>query len=122
MVDDYPAEKIDHDQLHKRLSALYARSSQLREENAAQNSPRISRAAELDPNKVLRSRLNSVEDARSGVDYAVWVLGETLCAIGGTALMHLVAGRFEDEHGPRGAVWLDHRWSDVQARGDIWLA
>lgn len=122
MPDNYPAEQVDYRQLLTRLSALYERSLNLREASSSTRQHGVVSASKLDQSKVLRSRLESVEDSLSGTEYAVWAIGETLCAIGGVALMSLVANRFEDEHGSRGAVWLDHRWNDVQARGDIWLA
>ena len=122
MAGNYPNDKIDYDQIHTRLTAIYARVMEVREERAKHNPGNVIKGSDLDRKKVLRSRLQSVEDAESGLSYAVWAMGEVLCSIGGTELMHQVMHRFEDEHGGKGAVWLDHRWNDVQARGDIWLA
>lgn len=107
-----------------RLSAIYRRVVTLH----AQREPepmRVITFAELCA-MPLKSRIASVDDAEFGLDYAAWVIGETLAItggkFGGDPLMHRVFARFEDANGPRGASWLDHRWNGVQAPGVLWAA
>jgi hypothetical protein len=102
-----------------RLVALHRRVMELREIVPAAPFPVIWADA-MRPD--LRTRLQSVDDAESGLEYAVWLIGETLAHTGGDEAMHAVYGRFEEIAGTRGSSWLDHRWNGVSAPGVLWVA
>ena len=107
-----------------RLSAIYQRVVDLRSQRD-QEEIRVITFAELCA-MPLKSRIASVDDAESGMDYAAWVIGETLAVTAGEAsadaLMHRVFDRFEKANGMRGASWLDHRWNGINAPGVLWAA
>jgi hypothetical protein len=114
------------EQTVKRLVALYERLKKLQIDKAAQAQAQADPVIWATPFKlgeVPKSRLASVDDAVSGLEYAAWCIGETLCAIGGVELMHVVFAMFEDaldHEGSRAGSWLDHRWSGVCVRDEIW--
>ncbi len=71
----------------------------------------------------VRSRLESVDDDISGLEYAVWSMGLAVLAMGGSEAMHLVFGLFEDiEPTARASSWLDHRWNGVTDGSFVWTS
>lgn len=107
-----------------RLSSIYRHVVTLREQ-CDPEPMRVITFAELCA-MPLNSRIASVHNAESGLDYAAWVVGKTLVItggkFGGDPLMHRVFARLEDANGPRGASWLDHCWNGVTAPGVLWAA
>lgn len=107
-----------------RLAKIYKRAMQLRAE-ASTASPSTGPLPIIwfdDIRPELRSRLDSVDDVASGLDYAVWLIGETLAITGGDTAMHAVYDRFEAMLDARASSWLDHRWSGASAPGALWVA
>lgn len=104
----------------ERLAKIYNRVMELRSAKPA--APlRVIHVSEF-PQQPIRSRLNSVDGAESGLEYAVWLIGETLAFTGGDAAMHAVYSLFEAMLGGRASSWLGHRWSGVTAPGALWIA
>ena len=123
MTDAIKLESIDFDQISTRLNQLYQRSRKLLAERHAANEGKPLSATVMNLSEgAISTRLEGVDDALSGTEYAVWVLGETLCAVGGLGLMARVADAFEERHGTQGATWLDHRWDGVIAQNTGWVA
>lgn len=108
----------------ERLAKIYHRVMELRADKVATRDPGAPFPTiwfgDIRPD--LRSRLNSVDDAESGLEYAVWLIGETLAYTGGDAAMHAVCDLLEAMLGTHAAVWLDHRWNGVTAPGVLWAA
>lgn len=114
----------------ERLALLYRRVRLLEREKRAAEPPSdtfvtysIEELIEMD----LPTRLDSVKDAISGLDYAAWCIGEVLMAMGGLDLMHLTfevfEDLFEDREGGGPGSWLDHRWDGVSdSTGAIWAS
>ncbi|MEG3165563.1 hypothetical protein U1701_13255 [Sphingomonas sp. PB2P19] len=70
----------------------------------------------------MRSRLESVDDGATGINYAAWVIGETLAILGGNEAMHAVFSLFETANGARASSWLDHRWNGIEAPDALWVS
>jgi len=104
----------------ERLGKLFRRAMHLRAEKR-DDSLRVVHVSEL-LSKPIRSRIKTVEDGESGINYAAWVVGETVAILGGDAALHDVFSVFERANGTRASSWLDHRWSGVTAPGALWVA
>lgn len=104
----------------ERLSKLFHRAMQLRAE-VQDAPPREVHVSELLAPPT-RSRLENVDDATTGINYAVWVIGETVAIVGGDAALHAVFGVFENANGACASSWLDHRWNGVTAPGALWVS
>lgn len=109
----------------QRLVALYKRVRRIQAEAQRRAEPlQIIWSSDI-AKQPLKSRLDCVDDAISGLEYAAWCIGEALCAVGGLALMHHVFALFEEANEPdacRAGSWLDHRWSGVCVGDQIWAA
>lgn len=111
------------------LASIYRQTRHLREAQAQQqpNGPLPMLMLGDIAKMPLRTRLQSVSDAVSGLDYAAWCIGDTLGSIGGCELMHAVFGMFEDSFGEdttRPSGWLDHRWNGAggSTGGPVWAS
>ncbi|TXC71242.1 hypothetical protein FSB78_10000 [Sphingomonas ginsenosidivorax] len=103
-----------------RLGKLFHRAMTLRD--AKTDTPlRVVHASEL-LQRPMRSRLERVDDAASGIDYAAWLIGETVAVIGGDPALHGVFAAFERAHGTRASSWLDHRWNGISASDGSWVS
>ena len=103
-----------------RLSKLFHRAMTLR--SAKPDAPlRVVDASEL-LRIPIRSRLERVNDAASGIDYAAWLIGETVAIVGGDTALHDVFSIFERANGTRASSWLDHRWNGVTAPNANWVS
>lgn len=118
MFDQSSAVKIA-----ERITKIYRRVRSLQQERSSPGAPiRIVPIEEIMA-RPLHSRLDAVDNDVSGLEYAVWCIGETLMLIGGRDAMDQVFDLAEAmEEGTRLASWLDHRWDGVTNGDDIWVA
>ena len=98
-----------------RLGAIYERLLDMRK-------PRTAGIALSKIPSTIRTRIEAVDDAESGLRYAVWCIGETLAATSGMDGLHFTYALFEDRYGERGASWLDHRWDGISVGTVRWVA
>ena len=105
-----------------RLEKIYDRVRSLEAEGAKNRGSKDSDLPAVMGGPIL-SRLESVDDALSGLRYAVWCIGETLMALHGQNGMDQIMLALEArENGARLSSWLDHRWDGVTDGKSIWCA
>ncbi len=67
------------------------------------------------------SRIDNVLDRRSGLEYAVWCVGETVAAMSGIEELSRIFEKFEALNGSKAATWLNSRWNGVSSPGgSVW--
>lgn len=129
MVDDVLFRPLlgaaEMGQIVERLAALYRRVRKIEAEAPRPPPGPLSAISFSDlAQQPLRSRLESVDDATSGLNYGAWCIGEALIAVGGLELMHYVYAAFEDRLADdgRASSWLDHKWNGVASGDSIWCS
>jgi hypothetical protein len=105
------------------LAKIYRQADRLMTARASSAEPMRALTLQELTSQPIRSRLESVDDGVSGLEYAAWSIGHTLLATAGSDALHLVFGMFEEiETSPRASSWLDHRWSGVSDGAYVWTA
>lgn len=121
--------KIDNAKLEpiaRQIEKIYRRLRKLEQEKARASGDIGLRAvtfAEMGDEPV-RSRLEDVDDAITGLRYAVWNIGLTVAAIGGAEALNELFSIVEasDPNSTKIASWLDHRWDGVPIGNGVWTA
>ena len=120
--------KLKHEQLRpitEQVQRIYEQVKKLERQEGADRKVNLPSPIDLTTSPaILPTRLQSVDDAASGLRYAVWNIGLAVAAIGGADALDQLFALVEElePDSARLAVWLDHRWNGVPTGNGEWAA